>query len=625
MCGIVGIIDKERVDIECLTRMTDVISHRGPDDSGIWLNPDHTLGFGHRRLAILDLSSNASQPMFDPQLNISLIFNGEIYNFAEIRNNLEKEGHVFRSNSDTEVLLKSYAHWGLDCLSHLQGMFAFALYDGTRNKVLLARDRAGKKPLYYSASGHRFVFASELKSLVQNHFFSKELDIEALNSYFALGYIPGEMAIYKDARKLPAGSWLLLNPLDMSFTVKPYWSIPPQEQPEETSTANLLSGFESLFMDAVSKRMVADVPYGALLSGGLDSSLIVAAMSRISDKPIKTFSIGFEERDHDERPYARQIADYFKTEHTEQIIRMDNLNILEELMDAFDEPFADASMVPTHYLMKMVRDEVTVALSGDGGDEVFGGYHAYSRTMFDQKTDFAFTRPLKKLAVICGSFLPDSMYGKQRLLRQTMSPEESFLDRRMAGYFRHNMRQQLFTSSILDELGEKFQAPEIRGLHCLESGDGDLLYRLTASDYKTYLADDILVKVDRASMWNSLEVRSPFLDHRIVDFSFKSVPSNMKLHGSTLKYIPKMLAKKILPQGFMIERKWGFAVPLKKWFRGDMGQKWIDRCLGDTSDFFRGDFVKRLFAEHRAGLADHSTQLFSVICFALWKERWLGK
>lgn len=624
MCGIAGSIDRNGVELKDLEKMTDVVAHRGPDASGLWLAPDRSVGLGHRRLSIIDLSSNANQPMFDAQLNISVVFNGEIYNFVEIRKLLEKKGHRFLTSSDTEVLLKAYAEWGLGSLARLEGMFAFGLYDGVNGKVVLARDRVGKKPLYYYADNARFVFGSQVKSLAQHSSFRREIDLDALNAYFAFGYVPGEMSIFKNVRKLAAGSCLTLDIKSLNFTVDRYWELPGQEPFGSQSVDEVANEFESLFLDAVRKRMVADVPYGALLSGGLDSSLVVAAMCHVTDAPVRTFSIGFEEQDHDERVYASKIAEYFKTRHHELIVRAEGLDIMEELTEAFDEPFADPSLIPTHFLMKMVKGEVSVALSGDGGDEVFCGYHAYSRTLIDQRLNSSFFRPIKKIAAMAGRILPDSIPGKQRLLRQTMSAEESFLDRRMTGYFREAARRTLFTADVLTDLGGRFLYPEIGGLLNLKEGREDLVYRLTAADFKSYLVDDILVKVDRASMWNSLEVRCPFLDHRIVEFSFGKVPSEMKFHNSTLKYLLKVMAKKYLPRDFELNRKWGFALPLKKWLRCKEGLEWGARFEKKPNSYISGKNVQRLVAEHITGKADHSNRLFAVMVFDLWKSRWLG-
>ena len=622
MCGIAGYIDKRGIDLTLLEKMTSVLTHRGPDDHGIWTAPGAAVGFGHRRLSILDLSSSGRQPMVDRTQQVAVVFNGEIYNYRLLRAELELKGHRFVSTSDTEVLMKAYSEWGLTCLNRLEGMFAFALHDAQQNRLVLARDRSGEKPLYYAFYGGRLAFASELKAILQDPSFSRDLDPQALNHYFALGYIPGERTIYKDAKKLRAGSSLVVDLGSMASRHDTYWRLPDYQPEEPATTKQVTAEFERLFEDAVKLRQAADVPLGVLLSGGIDSSLVVALMARTTTGPIRTFSIGFAEQDHDERPHSRLVARHFGTEHSEHVVNVQDLDVLEDLSSAFDEPFADPSLLPTYYLMRMTRQHVTVALSGDGGDELFGGYDAYRHTLADEHLASYLPRLVRQTVVAGGALLPEWMPGKQRLRRQLMTPQQSFVDRRMAGYFRLDDRLHLLSPSMLGLLNDDVAAPELTALTGMARHDADTLQMMTRYDFHNYLSDDILVKVDRTSMWASLEVRAPFLDSRLIDFAFRRLPSEYKVRGGVQKFLPKELARQLLPPEFAVHRKQGFAAPLKRWFAGKPGAVWLERLREQKHEWLRSECVNRLIIEHREGKADHGNRLFSMIMFMLWAQRW---
>lgn len=618
MCGIAGIVDKKGVDRALLVRMRDTMVHRGPDDSGIWLNPNRTVGLAHRRLSIIDLSEAGKQPLCDRDGKVWITYNGEVYNFLEIREELKKKGYEFRSHTDTEVIANAYKEWGTDCLGRFNGMFAFGIYDEEKKMLFIARDRVGKKPLYYSRQNGCLRFASELKALLKDPSLSKEIDFQALNHYLTFGYIGGDLCIFKSVRKLPPAHAMTYNAIKDESRIWKYWEC-PRFSGKILSEDELIEDLETLLRDAVRLRMISDVPLGAFLSGGLDSSLIVAMMSKITKDPVKTFTIGFEESRYNELPFARIVANHFGTDHHEIMVKPEAFSILPELVRQFDEPFADSSMIPTYYVSKATKEYVSVALSGDGGDELFGGYSQYQGTLanhyISQFIPLVFRKQIAKIAEL----LPQKIGARRHLSRVKYDPYDAFLDRCSCMYFNSLYRRCLLNSDVIDFLGDSFMMPETMRREHLMQTTYDFINCLSHADFKTYLPDDILVKVDRASMLVSLEVRAPFLDYRIVDFSFKNIPGNLKVKGVTLKYLLKKLARRILPRELSLNRKWGFSIPASEWFRRSLFPELEKTLLEHRSGLFKKGYIHRLLAEHKSG-TDHSGRIFSLFVFSLWEN-----
>jgi asparagine synthase (glutamine-hydrolysing) len=623
MCGILGIADKRGTDEAELRTMRDTMFHRGPDDAGLWLNNERTVGLAHRRLSIIDLSEAGRQPMSDREGNVWLTFNGEIYNFREIRNELRAKGYIFGSNTDTEVLLNAYKEWGSDCLNRLNGMFSFGIYDEKEKLIFLARDRIGKKPLYYSKNVGRFCFSSELKALLADRSISREIDLKALNDFLAFGYVSGDSCIFSSVRKLPPASAMIYDLFKGEANIWRYWNPPDNIHTGGISESDLLEELESLIKDAVRLRLSSDVPLGAFLSGGVDSSLIVALMCAVSGNPVKTFSIGFDDSRFDELSYARIVANHFHTDHHEMTVKADSLEILPALVNQFDEPFADSSMIPTYYVSRATKDFVTVALSGDGGDELFGGYSSYLGTLVNHKAERVMPYSLRKAIGSVAAFLPERKRLKRHLSRLKLDPLSAFIDRAGYTYFTEPLRKQLFRNEILSSLGDSVSAPEMARRFLFDSRDGDLVNRMTYTDFMTYLPDDVLVKVDRASMLVSLEVRAPLLDYRLAEFSFRNIPGGLKVKNITTKYLLKKLAEKILPPDLDINRKWGFSIPVSEWFRGNCHRQMREFLLEGDHAFFRKEYIAKLINEHMAGV-DHGNRLFTLLSFTFWKRKYLG-
>ena len=623
MCGILGITNKNKVDPQLLIKMRDTMIHRGPDDSGLWISEHGTIGLAQRRLSIIDLSVAGRQPMSDGDGRITITYNGEIYNYREIRNDLKNKGYIFKSHTDTEVIINAYKEWGANCLNRFNGMFAFGIFDENRNILFIARDRVGKKPLYYSQSNDGFAFASEIKALIRDENRSREIDLRALNFYLTFGYIPGELCIFKSIKKLPPAHAMTYDLSTRQKKIWCYWQ-PPALSRHDVSEDDLLEELETLLKDAVRLRMISDVPLGAFLSGGVDSSLVVAMMSKLSDSPVKTFSIGFQENKYNELPYARIVADHFGTEHHELTVTPDAFAILPDIVFQFDEPFADSSMIPTYYVSKATREYVTVALSGDGGDELFCGYTHYLGTLGNYYASKFIPTAVRKWITARAENFPEKFYGKKHLLRLKLDPYNSFVDRVSHLYFKGHHRRHLLHKNVLDSLGSKFLEPETSRLESLLEGTGDFINRLAYTDFKTYLPDDILVKVDRASMLVSLEVRAPFLDHRIAEFSFGNIPGSLKVKRGTTKYLLKKLAKRLLPKELDINRKWGFTMPISEWFRGPLFKVLRGTLLESQDQFFNKDYIERLLQEHKSGI-NHESRLFTLLMFSLWKNIYMER
>ena len=620
MCGIVGaasVCPLERCGLP--ERMRDTMTHRGPDDAGLWWTPDERLWLAQRRLAVIDLSAGGHQPMTDRSGLLHLVFNGEIYNHQQLRTELQNLGHAFRSSSDTEVLIEAYSEWGTECLGRLNGMFALALHDARNDSLLLARDRAGEKPLFYRHERGRLWFASELKALLEDPSLPRRVDPRALNQYLAYGYVTGDSCILDGFRKLRPGEAMSYELNTGRLNHWTYWRMPDAPDEAFPAPADLEKEFEALLRDAVRLRLQADVPVGILLSGGTDSSLITALAAEVSPQPVRTFTITFPGHGgFNEGPYARRVADHFGTDHTEFIAEPATLNLLPEMARQFDEPIADSSMIPTFLVSRLIRPHATVALGGDGGDELFGGYTHYSSLIRLESIRRVLPGPVRaSLASVASGALPLGFKGRNYLMGLGGSDRQSVAHHNM--YFDVASRSRLAPGlSVLT--ASQLRAPE-EFKTSLTNGSMSLLAQAMAVDFMTYLADDILVKVDRSSMLASLEVRSPWLDPRVVDFAFSSVPTREKVNGSGRKLLPRRLAQRLLPTGLDLHRKQGFSMPLNSWFRGQWGEQ-VRAVLLDSQDGpFDRQEVSRLIRSQQRG-HQNTQRLFALMLFELWRREY---
>ena len=560
MCGVTGKIffDKNReVSFDELKGMTDIMQHRGPDDEGFFI--DENVGLGFRRLSIIDLKLG-HQPLSDNSERYWITFNGEIYNFQELRVLLNKKGYLFKTNSDTEVIVNLYAEYKEKCLDHLRGMFAFVIWDKKEKQLFGARDRFGIKPFYYYIDNEKFVWASEIKSILASKSISKDISLQSLDYYFAYGYTPRNNSIYSQIKKLKPGHFFLVKTLKKNkLVIKPYWKISFEPDYSKTEEFWKEALYDSL-NESVKMRMISDVPLGTFLSGGIDSSIVTSLMSLNSNKPIKTFSIGFKEKKYNELQYARLLADKYKTEHHEFIVEQESIELLPKLVSAYDEPFADASAIPTYHVSKFTRNHVTVALSGDGGDELFAGYSSYDKMMMlNRKKHYP-----KSLFALANKMIPDHMFGKG--MTYYLSKDKDYIGAYIC-LWKNYERRKFYLPEINQEIENNY-SEKIKS-SMLGSMSGDFISKIQQLDLQTYLVDDILTKVDRASMMNSLEVRVPLLDHKFAELSFK-IPSNLKMKGNIKKYILKEAFKNILPEGIISHKKQGFAIPLDMWFKNDL-------------------------------------------------------
>ncbi|HLJ51217.1 MAG TPA: asparagine synthase (glutamine-hydrolyzing) [Bryobacteraceae bacterium] len=621
MCGILGIVSKTPLDEALLIRMRDTMTHRGPDGAGVWLSQDRTIGLAHRRLAIIDLSPSAAQPMRDTANELILTFNGEIYNFLALRRELEILGHVFRTCSDTEVILQAYRAWGLDLLPKLDGMFAFALYDARAGRMFLARDRAGEKPLFYSQSDRRLVFASELKAMMADPSFPRRLNLEALDLYLAFGYVPGDRCILEGVHKLRAGEAMTYDCQTRNVKIWRYWRLPETSAPASgPSEHDLVAELQLLLEHSVRDRLVADVPVGILLSGGIDSSLVTAVAAKVSSRAVKTFTIHFPGHPHyDEGPYARAIADHFGTEHTELNACETPCELLPALARQFDEPIADSSLIPTYLAAHLVRRHAAVALGGDGGDELFGGYVHYN-VMLAQNTQRRYLPNCLRapLSAAAGHLLPAGFHGRNYLLQLGADCPEGMA--RMNSYFDPVLRARLMQPGLNSAPTWPCVAAETyKSSHY--AARQTLLQNATAIDFTTYLPDDILTKVDRASMLTSLEVRAPWLDHKIIEFAFTRVPDRLRATITARKILPKLLAHRLLPGTIDLARKQGFSIPLCTWRDSKTLSSMIEILRGADNRIFRRKTIDSLIAgQHRKRSTAH--QLFALAMFSLWQAEY---
>lgn len=616
MCGIVGIASvRPQTTRAWLAIGRDAMTHRGPDDAGEWWSADGRVGLAQRRLSIIDLSPAGHQPMHDASNTLSVIFNGEIYNFTDLREELIAKGHAFRSHSDTEVILVAYREWGTECLARFNGMFAFALFDSRQQTVFLARDRAGEKPLFYHLTRGVLRFGSELKALLADPTLPRRIEPEALDCYLAMGYVPGERCLLQGFNKLPPAHGLLFDLQTGQSKLWRYWQLPELEVTHgPVDEAALLDDLEVLLEDAVRRQMVADVPVGVLLSGGVDSSLITAMAVRVSSQ-VQTFTIGFPGHGVlDETVHARLIARHFGTHHTELMAEPATADLLPRLARQFDEPMVDSSMIPTFLVSQLVREHCTVALGGDGGDELFGGYSHYSRLQWMQNKLGWIPSPLRKgIALTAEKLLPVGFKGRNWL--QGLSADLHRGLPLIASCFDATTRERLLATrpgwSLVAESLLKDRVP----VHC------DLLQRVTRMDFSNYLAEDILVKVDRASMLNSLEVRAPLLDYRLIEFAFGKVPSHLKATPTEKKILLKRLTERVLPPEFDRQRKQGFSIPLAEWLKAGAFRKLFLEVLHDPKCSFNVSTVDGLLHGQDRG-RNNSEKLFALVLFELWRREY---
>lgn len=626
MCGICGIIDinKGVIEEEAVRRMARALAHRGPDDEGIYSSAGVCLG--HRRLSIIDLSSAAHQPIPNEDKTIWVVLNGEIYNYKDLRDELEKKGHIFTSHSDTEVIAHLYEEKGLDFVKLLVGMFAFGIWDTKKDLLLLGRDRIGKKPLLYSYVNGKFCFASEFAALLKSNLVKKEIDLEALDSYLTFGYIPAPRTIYKNVFKLmPAHTLLFKNG---QIKIDRYWYLDYERKikiKEEEAEEEVLK----LLLDATRIRLYSDVPLGVFLSGGIDSSVIVGLMSRIYKQRIKTFSIGFDVSDYDELKYARNIAKHFDTDHNEFIVKPKALEVLPSLVDHYGEPFADPSCIPTYYVSKMSKQYVTVVLNGDGGDELFAGYERYQAMVYSQALDRLPVSLKKSLSSLFINAVPESVDGRKFIRKIKRFFEALSLPAhkryiKWIGIFDDELKRKVYSQDFLNS-ADNFATDDFFRHSISGSNNLDLIDRLLRLDTSTYLPDDLLVKVDIASMANALEARSPFLDHRLMEF-VASLPSHFKLNGLTKKYILKKVATKIIPKENIYRTKQGFGVPIGQWFRAELKDYLCDNLLSSSflnRGYFKPAVVKEMIDLHLSQRKDYSFQLWSLLMFELWYHNFM--
>ncbi len=619
MCGITGVAGSVPVlDRSWLAAGAAAMRHRGPDDSGEWWSQDGCVGLGHRRLAIVDLSAAGHQPMHDSTGELTIVFNGEIYNFQDLRAELLARGHAFHSLTDTEVILAAYREWGTDCLRRFNGMFALAIHDASRKTVFLARDRAGEKPLFYTCEQRVLRFSSELKGLLADPGMARGIDPEALDLYLALGYVPGERCIVRGARKLPAAHALSFDLQTGATSTWRYWQLPqPAHELSSESAAEqlLLSDFEALLEDAVRRQLYADVPVGVLLSGGVDSSLITAMAVRAS-RQVRTFTVGFAGHgNYDESAHARLIAEHFGTQHLQLDAGRISPELLPALAHQYDEPLVDSSMIPTFLVSRLVRQHCTVALGGDGGDELFGGYPHYDRLLRTKAGLHRLPRPLRRLAATAArSCLPTGYRGRNWLQSLDCDLDE---DLPLLGQlFDGTERQQLMGGAC-----RSWNSSAERIWRAAIPAADDMLERITRLEFQTYLAEDILVKVDRASMLNSLEVRAPLLDVRMIEFAFGRVPARLKATAQQRKILPKRLAAKLFPPGFDRHRKQGFSIPLGTWLAGGEWRDYFHAVLLGPDCLFDRKAVQRLLKGQERG-RHNQERLFALVLFELWRREY---
>jgi len=611
------------VESRDIQNMCDVIKHRGPDDEGQFVHQN--VGIGMRRLSIIDLSTGA-QPIFNEDSSIAIVFNGEIYNHTHLRHELQAKAHSFVTKTDAEAILHAYEEFGVDCVEQLNGMFGFAIWDGRKNRLFVARDRIGIKPLYYYCDDEQFVFGSELKSIVQIDSVPREIEPRALDTFLTFEYIPSPYSIFKHVFKLPPGHWLLYENGDVK--IQQYWQL--EYRRSQASQPHIEETLQELLQDAVNIRLMSDVPLGAFLSGGLDSSSIVAMMCRASSERVKSFSIGFDDSTYNELPFARTIANHFGTEHFEEIITPDVSSLTEKILWMLDEPFGDFSVFPTYLVSQMARKNVTVVLSGDGGDELLAGYDTYIAQQVARRYAKlpAFLRNGAIEPIVNALPPTDKKKGfinkSRRFVEGARLPADLQHVRWMI--FLQQAEKELLYSSDFRQSLLGYDAHGFIREYFQHVTTGDPLDEQDYVDIKTYLVDDILVKVDRMSMANSLEARVPFLDHRFVEFA-ATIPSHFRLHKKRTKHILKESLRDVLPMQIIERGKEGFSIPIKNWVKQELKPMMLD-ALSESNvkdkGYFDPVFVNRLVQEHLSGRENHSHRLWALMVFHMWHDLYMN-
>ncbi|MFO1257170.1 MAG: XrtA/PEP-CTERM system amidotransferase [Gammaproteobacteria bacterium] len=618
MCGIVGLWDPmglKQFEPSLVQNMNLSLQHRGPDDEGYFI--EQGIALAHRRLSIIDLS-HGHQPVYNEDNQIVVVFNGEIYNFKETKKQLEEKGHFFKTNTDTEVIVHAYEEWGVACLDHFRGMFAFLLWDKREKQLFVARDRLGVKPLYYAqlADGI-WLFASELKAFYEHHSFEKRLRLDAVMDYFAYGYVPDPKTIFEQAYKLEAGHYLLLKLNQIRSRSIQYWDVPFDIQPQsEAQAVETLTGHLN---ESVNLRMIADVPLGAFLSGGIDSSAVVSTMASFSHTPIKTCSIHFDEREFDESEYATEVANQYHTEHNSYGVRLSDFSLLDSMHQIYDEPFADSSAIPTYRVCEVARKTVKVALSGDGGDEHFGGYRRYKSYVAEEALKnylpYLIRRPVFSLL--------EKIYPQSTLIPRVLRARSTFKAmslNRLEGYFNTVALcrdiESLFKPEFLKRVNY-YHPLTVLNRHAGNAPQDDSLCFAQYLDIKTYLVGDILTKVDRASMAHGLEVREPLLDHKLVEWA-SSLPPDLKIHQGITKYIFKKALEPKLSHQLIYRKKKGFAVPLNRWFRVGLKKRILELPYSKTLeslDIFNRKSIIKIVKQHINQTVDHSALIWTLLVF----------
>ncbi|MCA9471140.1 MAG: asparagine synthase (glutamine-hydrolyzing) [Nitrospirales bacterium] len=622
MCGICGVYQVgtgEPVPVSLLKKMADTIIHRGPDDEGFFT--DGPIGLAHRRLSIIDLEGG-HQPQTNEDQTIWVIFNGEIYNFQALREFLIQKGHTLKSRSDTEVIVHLYEEKGEDCFRELRGMFAIALWDSQKRQLILARDRVGKKPLFYAYDKGRVVFGSEMKAVLAAPDVSREVDLEALSDYISLLYVPAPKSIFKAVRKVLPGHYVVIS--DRGLRDEEYWDIDFSRtviKSEREWCEQLLDTYR----EAVQLRLISEVPLGAFLSGGVDSSSVVGLMTQITGKPVTTTSIGFEEQEFDELDYARQVANQFGSQHYEHVVRPDAVGITEKLAWFYDEPFGDSSSIPTYYVSQLAREHVTVALSGDGGDEFFAGYRRYIFDNREQQIRSLLPNGLRRwvfgmLASIYpkADWAPRVFRGKATFQNLACSHIEAYF--RSISAVKPELKRELLHPGVFEAFSG-YETLALLASYYQKARNADPTARIQYVDVKTYLPDDILVKVDRASMAHSLEVRAPILDHHFMELA-ASIPASLKLQGTSGKRIFKKSLEGLLSPDVLYRSKMGFGVPLARWFRHDLKQMASDIIFSaQKNEWLDRKTVRKIWEQHQSGLRDRSTELWAIFMLHLWRRQ----
>ena len=620
MCGISGVFECDQartVSREVISRMNDSLRHRGPDEEGIFV--DRGIGLGHRRLSIIDVAGG-HQPISNEDGTVWVLLNGEIYNYRDLYRELSANGHSFKTRSDTEAIVHLYEECGDQCFSRLRGMFAIAIWDSRQRRLILARDRVGKKPLYFAAERKKLTFGSELKAILVADAGPRQMDPTAVSDYFSMGYVPAPRTIYKGIRKLLPAHYLVVTADGIKETC--YWrlSFAELESRTEQEWSELI---REQLSEATRIRLMSDVPLGAFLSGGVDSSAVVAMMSGAMDRPVTTCSIGFNEERYNEAEFARRIAEQFRTNHHEETVEPNALEVMDKLVWHYDEPFADSSAIPTYYVSKAARRHVTVALGGDGGDENFAGYRRY---LFDHRENQLRNYvPAPVRSNVFGplgrwypglAWAPRPFRAKATFQSLSRSPLEGYFN--SMSIFRPDEKLELFTPGFLDHLAD-YDSIDVFRKYYDEADTQDPLSRIQYVDIKTYLPDDILTKVDRASMAVSLELRAPILDHKLMEMTAR-IPPGLKLRGATGKYIFKKAMEPILPKEILYRPKQGFAIPLDQWFRRELKEIAYESIASTGDGILRPDYLLKMWNQHQSGRFDRSAYLWSVLMFRKWQE-----